>query len=55
MPEMAVYPSWYDKFRAELSVKYPWLDLHFKYVYIDLGEEAPIWIYPVIYGPEEYE
>ena len=55
MSEMAVYPTWYDKHRAELCVRHPWLNLHFKYMYIDLAEDVPGWIYPVVYGTEEYE
>jgi len=52
--EIAVYPTWYDKHRAEMDIKHPWLELHFKYTYVDLSKETPIWIYPVVTGPEEY-
>ena len=52
--EIAVYPTWYDKHRAEMDIKHPWLELHFKYTYVDLSKETPIWLYPVVTGPEEY-
>jgi hypothetical protein len=41
--------------RADISKKFPWLSLDTIEIYVDITKDAPIWLYPVIYGPEEYK
>jgi hypothetical protein len=55
MPEMVVYPTFHDKLKADIYAKFPWVNLHFRDIYVDIVEDAPQWIYPVVVGPEDYQ
>jgi hypothetical protein len=52
--KISCYSSFHEKMRADIAKRYPWIGFDSIELYVDVVKDAPIWLYPVIYGPEEY-